>query len=222
MRFQVIVEVTGSGVGAGLVDWLQEPGVLLGPAPGACCWTAQWVPPAAVGVLVLYSCGAAAEYVGGDWGGGFDGVAWSGDGVAGASREGWQDRKVSGAAVSGVVACLYGVFFVIVRDAEQAVVGGTDDTFPAYAALAVVYLVGAVLLTALERRWVWVTGAIVQVVVLGLFVLLGLGVFEHEALSDVPVAVWAAAITGLQLVLLGVLTYLAGARRGPALERPPD
>jgi hypothetical protein len=86
-----------------------------------------------------------------------------------------------------------------------------------------VYLVGAVLLTVLERRWVWVTGTIVQVVVLGLFVLLGLGVFEHEALSDVPVAVWAAAITGLQLVLLGVLTYLAGARRGaPALGRPPD
>jgi nitrate reductase gamma subunit len=109
-----------------------------------------------------------------------------------------------------------------------AVVGGTDATFPAYAALAVVYLVGAVLLTAQERRWVWVTGAIVQVVVLGMFVLFGVGllgpgVFEHEALSDVPVAVWSAAITGLQLVLLGALTYLAGARRGaPALELPPD
>jgi len=133
-----------------------------------------------------------------------------------------------GAVVSGVVACLYVVLFVIVRDAEQAVVGGTDDTFPAYAALAVLYLVGAVLLTVLERRWVWVTGAIVQVVVLGLFVFLGVGlrepgVFEYEALSDVPVAVWAAAITGLQLVLLGVLTYLAGSRRGaPALERRPD
>jgi hypothetical protein len=122
---------------------------------------------------------------------------------------------------------LYGVFFVIVRDAEQAVVGGTDDTFPAYAALAVVYLVGAVLLAVLDRRWVWVTGAVVQVLVLGLFVLLGVGlpgpgVFEHEALSDVPVAIWAAAITGLQLVLLGVLTYLAASHRDePALEPPP-
>jgi hypothetical protein len=125
------------------------------------------------------------------------------------------------------LACLYGAFFFIVRDAEQAVVGGTDDTFPAYAALAVLYLAGAFLLTALERRWVWVAGAVIQVVVIGLFILFGVGmqgpgIFEYEVLNDVPVALWAATITGLELVLLGVLAHLAGARRsGPVPARPP-
>jgi hypothetical protein len=62
------------------------------------------------------------------------------------------------------------------------------------------------------------TGAVVQLVVLGLFVLFGVGllgpgVFEHEALSGVPVAVRAAAISGLQLVLLGVQIHLSGSRR---------
>lgn len=44
----------------------------------------------------------------------------------------------SAAAVSGVVAALYGVFSVLVHDAEQVAESGSDGTFQMYLVLAVV------------------------------------------------------------------------------------
>lgn len=66
----------------------------------------------------------------------------------------------------------------------------------------------------------WAVGAIIQVSVIALFVILGSGefgpgVFEYEALNGIAVGAWAAAITGLQVMLLGVLTFLASAIRPP-------
>lgn len=117
-------------------------------------------------------------------------------------------------ALSALVAILYGVFFVIVRGVETDP-DVSDATYPAYAFLAVAYLVSAMAYAALDRRAVWQAGAVLQVVVLGLFVvfgigLLGPGLFEYEILVEAtPVGVWAGVITGLQVVLLGVLGYLA-------------
>ena len=39
----------------------------------------------------------------------------------------------------------------------------------------------------------------------------GHGVFDYDALSDLPMELWAAVVTGGEVVLLGLLLYLAAA-----------
>lgn len=71
-------------------------------------------------------------------------------------------------------------------------------------------------MVAVDRRPLWVIGAAVQVVIIVLFVLFGAGVFEpergvfdYDALSGLHMGVWAVVITGAELILLGLLSYLA-------------
>lgn len=117
-------------------------------------------------------------------------------------------------AVSALVTVLYAVLFFVVR-AVEADPATTDTTYGAYLFLAIAYLVSTVAYAVLDRRAIWLAGAVLQVVVLGLFIvfgigLLGPGLFEYELLVEsTPVALWASVITGLQIVLLGVLGYLA-------------
>jgi hypothetical protein len=112
------------------------------------------------------------------------------------------------------VAVLYLILLYLVAQAE-AVPGATDgSTYGGYLFLAVPYLVGAGLLAAVDRRALWVVGAAVQVVVIALFLMFGVGlfgpgVFEYEALTALPMELWAAGITGAQVILFGLLCYLA-------------
>lgn len=130
--------------------------------------------------------------------------------------------RYTAAALSALVAVLYLVLLFLVRDAEISADVTTDTTWGAYLFLAVPYVVGAVLLGVSDRRSLCVVGAAVQVLVVALFVMFGVGlfgpegegVFEYEALSDLPMELLAALVTGAQVVLFGVLTYLS-------LPRPP-
>jgi len=121
------------------------------------------------------------------------------------------------AAMSAVVALLYVVLMLLVRNAELEP-GATDTTtYGGYLALAVAYGIGAVILFALDNRTLHLLGVGVQIAVLLLFIvfgigLLGEGVFEYEAVSDLPIGLWAAVITGAQVVLLAMLGYLADRR----------
>lgn len=123
-----------------------------------------------------------------------------------------------GAGLCGVVAVLYLILMFVVRDVEVA--AEVETTYGAYVFLAVPYLVGAVLLAGVDRRVLWAVGAVIQVVILTLFVMFGVGlfggegVFEDETLREIPMELWAAAITGAQVVLLGLLSYLALAPAG--------
>ena len=117
------------------------------------------------------------------------------------------------AALCGVVGILYLVLLFLVAGAEA---GAAENTWGAYLFLAVPYLVGAALLLAVDRRPLWVAGAGVQVLVLVLFVMFGAGafgpgqgVFDYDALSGLHMEVWAAVLTGAELVVLGLLSYLA-------------
>lgn len=118
-------------------------------------------------------------------------------------------------AMSAIVTLLYAILFFLVRGVEAGEAAGTESTYGAYLFLTIAYLVSTVAYAALDRRAVWLAGAVLQVVVIGLFVgfgigLLGPGVFEYEALVEAtPIGLWAGVITGLQVVLLGVLGYLA-------------
>lgn len=112
-------------------------------------------------------------------------------------------------AVSAIVTLLYAILFFVVRGIETAA-PGTGTTYGAYLFLAIAYLVSTAAYAVRDRREVWLVGAVLQVVVIGLFVVFGLGVFEYELLvGATPIGLWAGVITGLQVVLLGVLGYLA-------------
>lgn len=118
------------------------------------------------------------------------------------------------AALSAVASVLYVVLTFLVSS-EESVPGATDsNTYGGYLFLAIPFLAGAVLLFLADRRALLAVGAAVQVLVIILFVLFGIGVFgpgvfEYEALSALPMELWAAVVTGLQVVLFGLLSYLA-------------
>ena len=120
-------------------------------------------------------------------------------------------------AMSGVVAVLYVVLMLMVRNAELEP-GATDTTtYGGYLALAVAYAIGAVILFVVDNRVLHLLGAGVQIVVLLLFIafgigLLGQGVFDNKAVSHLPIGLWATLITGAQVVLLAMLGYLSDRR----------
>ena len=120
-------------------------------------------------------------------------------------------RRITAGLALGV-AVLYLVLLVLVSDAEA---GLGENTFGAYLFLSVPYLVGGVLLARLDSRPLYLLGAVVQVAVIVLFVLFGVGsvdhpgVFAYEALARLNMPVWATLITGAEVALLGLLSYLA-------------
>lgn len=138
--------------------------------------------------------------------------------------------RYAAAALCAVVAVLYLVLLFLVHDAEASADVVVDTTWGAYLFLAVPYLVGAVLLAVVDQRALWVLGAAVQVVVVSLFVVFGVGVlgpddagvFAYEALSDLPMEAFAGVVTVIQLVLLGLLAFLAlqHPAAGPASRSP--
>lgn len=137
-------------------------------------------------------------------------------------------ERLVAAALSGIVALIYLALIFLVRDAEQAANVVTDTTWGAYLFLTVPYAVGAVLLLVTDRRALWIVGAVVQLAVLALFVVfavgLGLGpdntgVFAYDALSDLPMELIATVVTGLQVVLLGLLVHLS---LRPPTQSVPD
>ena len=64
------------------------------------------------------------------------------------------------------------------------------------------------MLVAFDVRLLWAAGAATQVVVLILFAVLGTGVFDYTALSGLHMGLWATVITGVEVIVLGLLTYL--------------
>ena len=130
-------------------------------------------------------------------------------------------RRLRGAAVglSAVVGILYGALLVVVRGVESdATTVVTDSTYGAYLFLAIAYLLSAGAYAVLDRRTIWLAGAALQVVVIALFLVFGVGLFgpglfDYEALAEATsVVVWAAVVIGLQVVLLVLLGYLATLR----------
>ncbi len=135
--------------------------------------------------------------------------------------------RYGAAVLSGGVAVCYLVLLVLVAHAETR--AGAETTFGAYLYLAVLYSAGAVLLALRDQRVLWAIGAVVQLAVLVLFVLFGIGVFgpglfDDATLAGLHMVVWASLVSGAELVLLGLLGYLAltpiTPRYGPSSWRP--
>lgn len=111
------------------------------------------------------------------------------------------------AAVTAAVAALYVAVFLV----QLPHLHELDNPAPVYAALAAVYAVGAVLVALRDQQALLWTGATVQVVLLTLFFWLLAGLYAHGEESFIlDMLGLAIGINAAQVVLLGLLSYLAG------------
>ena len=132
-------------------------------------------------------------------------------GTAAAERHRRAVRYVAAVLSGGIAGCYLTLLVLVARAEAQA---GAETTFGAYLFLAVPYVAGAVLLPTRDQRVLWAIGAVVQVAVLVLFVLFGIGVwgpglFADATLSGLHMPVWAGAVGGAEVVLLALLGHLA-------------
>lgn len=110
------------------------------------------------------------------------------------------------AVLTFVVSALYvAVFFVQLPHIRE-----TDNPAPAYLALAVGYAIAAILLARRDNRSVQWAGAGVQVVLLGLFFWILVGLYRHgDELFILNMLGLVVPIIAVQVVLLVLLSYLA-------------
>lgn len=104
------------------------------------------------------------------------------------------------------VAALYvGVFFVQLPHIHEQ-----DNPAPVYLALAALYGIGAVLQAVRDTRATYWIGAVVQVVLIGLFAWLLAGLYSHDEESFIlDMAGLSIAVNAAQLALAGLFTWLA-------------
>ena len=106
---------------------------------------------------------------------------------------------------AAVVATLMATIYVfiglgVLRVVDDAPVG--SDLFGFGIGAASLFGVGAVLLVAFDRRWLWIGGAILQVLVAAMYVAVSVN-------RDPPFEVWGIALRVLQVPLFAALVYLS-------------
>ena len=114
------------------------------------------------------------------------------------SKSGSSHRNIryAAAVLSGVTAVIYfliGLRAIIVLDANA------DQTWALFAAAA--YALGTVLLLAVDRRWVWILGVILQIFVISTY-------FNLASQRTPAFEVWGILLRVVQLMILITLAYL--------------
>jgi hypothetical protein len=112
------------------------------------------------------------------------------------------------ATLSATIAVLYGLIaanVVTVLDGPAEQVARDQMAFGTPALVA--YLLGAVLLARYDRQMLWIAGAVLQVLVIAMYI-------DVASDRDPAFEVWGVVIRVLQVALLILLTYLA-------VRRPP-
>ena len=109
--------------------------------------------------------------------------------------------RLVGAAAAAVMAVIY---FAIGLGAIQVVdpTTQTDSLLPFGAAAGAMFVIGAVLLATTDRRLLWILGAVLQVGVAIMYVVVGQS-------RTPPFEVWGLTLRLIQVPLLAVLVYLA-------------
>jgi hypothetical protein len=117
--------------------------------------------------------------------------------------------KLAAASVTAAVAILYlALFLVLLPHLHE-----TDNPAPAFAALAVLYAVGAVLLWRLDARWVHVVGAVVQAfLVAGYLWLWSSSAAAGDQQFFLDHLALGVVITAAQVALFAMLVLLAWPR----------
>lgn len=125
-------------------------------------------------------------------------------------RRRWTIRRAA-AALCGVIAAVYVLIglevVTVVEETEEEV-----DMVVFGLGAASLFLVGAVLLLAVDRRAVWFAGAALQVMVIAMYISVG-------AERTPAFEAWGISLRVMQLVLLAALVYLA---TRPRVEQVPE
>ena len=121
--------------------------------------------------------------------------------------------------VTAAVACLYVlVFFVQLPYLHEG-----DNPAPAFLALAVLYVAGAVLLAVWDKPVLQWVGAAIQVILIVLFVWLPAGLDAYAGESFVRnMTALAVAITAAQVTVFALYVYLAASGRRQLRDVPSD
>jgi hypothetical protein len=130
-----------------------------------------------------------------------------------------RSRRLVAAGTAAGVAVLYLVLFLVLLPHLHE----TDNPAPAFAALAVVYLVGTWLLARRDARWVQVVGAVLQALLVAGYVWLFAS--SADAGDDqffVDHLAFGLVITAAQLALLVLLVLLARTGGAPTVEGHED
>lgn len=109
--------------------------------------------------------------------------------------------RAVGAALAGTMATIYfliglGVFNVVTDKPADASMLGFG------ASAGAMFLLGAILLLAFDRRWLWVAGAILQVLVAAMYIAVAPD-------RDPHFEVWGITLRVIQVGLFAALAYLA-------------
>jgi hypothetical protein len=114
--------------------------------------------------------------------------------------------------LSAAVAGAYLALFFLVRDAER---GRPENTFGAYLFLFIAYAVTALALALRDSQAVQVAAAVLQPVVLALFLVFGFAVlghpggFAYDPVRHLHMPLWAIGISAGQVLLLAAVVQLA-------------
>jgi hypothetical protein len=124
-------------------------------------------------------------------------------GVSGGSGRPAQRRlaRQVGAALAGVMALVYYLVGAGVITVAEAVEGEMDIVVFGVGA-GTIFLVGAALLLTVDRRPVWAVGAVLQVLIMAMY--LAVSADRTPAFEA-----WGIGLRLVQVVLLAVLVYLA-------------
>jgi hypothetical protein len=126
-----------------------------------------------------------------------------------------EHRRAIRLVAAGLAAAMATIYFLIgagvlnVGSAE-----GTDTGFLVIfgASAGAAFLLGAVLLTTFDRRWLWIVGAVFQVFVIWAYI-------DVSSTRTPAFEPWGVTLRIIQLPLLAALLYLA---LHPAEERAPQ
>lgn len=116
--------------------------------------------------------------------------------------------RYAAAAVSAATALLYFGIGVGVLKVVDVVSPAAPDMFAFGAPAGAAFALGAILLFAFDRRFLWILGAILQVAVIVMY-------FVVAPQRTPPFEIWGVVIKLLQATVLAALVYLT--MRSPAI-----
>lgn len=117
------------------------------------------------------------------------------------------------AVAAGLTALLYVLIGLQVLPVGRPADGTAPDLLAFGLGVGGMFAVAAILLLLVPRRVVWLAAGALQVMVI-------VGYFALAEVRDPPFAPWGLVVKALQVVVLGVVAYLA--LRGTRLGRSPE
>ena len=134
--------------------------------------------------------------------------------ITSAAKAGRTTMRYTTATICGGLALFYLIYFFVANARERAAVPHTESMAPVYLIAVALFLIGAVLLFAVDQPALWAVGTVVPILAVGLYLWNGI----HGVWDD-PVA--GAMVSAAEVVLVVMLVSLAVGRPPGSVQRGP-